>query len=121
MRKERHSSEGGGDVKKATLLRELMSGDLLTDRLILKNIGYIIFLSLLGAIYIGNRFHAESHVRKSTILQREVEELRAEALATSAELNSASRHSEVLRRVRERGLGLEELREPPFIIVVRNR
>lgn len=101
------------------LIRELMSGSLLSDRIILKNLGYILFLTLLMALYIANRFHAEDLVRRITRLQKEVTELRADALSTSAELMQVSRQSEVTRLVMERGLGLEELTEPPYRLVVK--
>lgn len=100
-------------------IRELMSGSMLSDRIILKNLGYIVFLTFLGAVYIANRFHAEDLVRRITKLQNEVKELRADALSTSAELMQASRQSEVTRLIRERGLGLEELTEPPYRLVVK--
>lgn len=106
--------------KKPGFMKEVMSGSLLSDRIILKNLGYIVFLAFLGALYIANRFHAEDMVRKTTRLQNEVRELRSDALSTSAELMKASRQSEVQRLVRERGLGLEELTEPPFRIVIKN-
>ena len=48
----------------------------------------------------------------------EVEDLRAEALSTSAKLMSVSRQSEVFRLVRDKGLGLEELKSPPYRLVI---
>jgi hypothetical protein len=98
--------------------KELMSGSIVTERIILKNLGYLVLLTILGALYIGNRFHAESLTRETTKLQKEVRDLRSEALSTSADLMSVSKQSEVTRLVKSRGLGLEELREPPFKIVV---
>ena len=62
------------------------------------------------AFYIGNRFHAEKITRESTRLQREVKDLRAEALSISADLMYISRQSEVYRLVKEKGLNLEELK-----------
>lgn len=102
----------------ADFWKELISGTVITEKLILKNLGFLIFLTILGALYIGNRFHAESLIRKTTALQKEVRDLRSEALSTSADLMSVSKQSEVTRLVKSRGLGLEELREPPFKIVV---
>ena len=32
---------------------------MISEKLILKNLGYVSLLTLLAAIYIGNRFHAE--------------------------------------------------------------
>jgi hypothetical protein len=110
-------------AKKSTghLLRDLMSGTIITDQIILKNLGYLFLLTFLGALYIANRFHAERITRETTSLLREVRELRAESLATSSELITASRQSEVVSHVRDRGLGLEELREPPFKVIVERK
>lgn len=100
-----------------SFMKELMSGIIFSDVIILKNLWFIIFLTILGALYIGNRFHAERITRESASLTREVKDLKAEALSTSAQLMSVSRQSEVSRLVSEKGLGLEELKTPPFKIV----
>jgi hypothetical protein len=104
--------------KSGSFVKELLSGILVSEKIILKNIWYIILLTVLGAIYIGNRFHAEKITRETSRLSREVKDLKAEALSTSASLMSASRQSEVFRLVRERGLGLEELKTPPYRLIV---
>lgn len=109
------------NVSTGSLLKELMSGSMVTDKIILKNLVYLLMLTLLGAIYIANRFHAERITRESAKLQREVKDLRAESLSTSADLMFASKQSEVFRLVRERDLKLEELREPPFKLIVDNK
>ncbi len=79
--------------------------------MVLKNLWYFVFLTILGALYIGNRFHAEKITRETTRLSNEVKDLRAESLSTSANLMSVSKQSEVFRLVREKGLGLEELKD----------
>lgn len=104
--------------KKEGFLKTLISGSLLSERLVLKNLGLLSLLTLLGAVYIANRFHAEKTIRMTTVLQREVKELRSEALATSAELMYLSKQSEVIKMVNERGLGLKELKEPPYKLIV---
>lgn len=105
-------------VTTGALLKDLISGSMVTDKIILKNLGYLLMLTLLGAIYIANRFHAEKLTRETTRLQKEVKDLRAESLSTSANLMDVSKQSEVFRLVRERELHLEELREPPFELIV---
>ncbi len=103
--------------RSGSFMKELMSGIIFSDVIVLKNLWFIIFLTILGAFYIGNRFHAERITRESASLAREVKDLKAEALSTSAQLMSVSRQSEVSRLVSEKGLGLEELKTPPFKIV----
>jgi hypothetical protein len=120
------AEEKSGDKKEkpnrkittGALLKDLISGSTITDKIILRNLGYILLLTLLGAIYIANRFHAEKLTRETTRLQKEVKDLRSESLSTSADLMYASKQSEVFRLVRERELNLEELREPPFELIV---
>ena len=100
-------------------MKELLSGSMVSEKIILKNLGYVSLITFLAAIYIGNRFHAEKITRETTRLQREVKDLRAESLSTSADLMYVSRQSEVYRLVREKGLNLEELKTPPYKLLVR--
>ena len=105
-------------AKTASFIKELLSGSMISEKLILKNLGYVSVITMLAAIYIGNRFHAEKVTRETSRLQREVKDLRAEALSTSADLMYVSRQSEVYRLVREKGLNLEELKTPPYKLLV---
>jgi predicted lipid-binding transport protein (Tim44 family) len=105
-------------VVTGSFIKELLSGSMVSEKIILKNLGYISLITLLTAIYIGNRFHAEKITRESAKLQREVKDLRAESLSTSADLMSLSKQSEVFSMVREKGLNLEELKSPPFKLLV---
>jgi hypothetical protein len=117
-KKEEQKEEKTKKVSTGALLRDLMSGSTITDKIILKNLGYILMLTLIGAIYIANRFHAEKLTRETTRLQKEVKDLRSESLSTSADLMYASKQSEVFRLVKDRDLNLEELREPPYELIV---
>ena len=121
MAEEKEEEKKEEKTKKVTtgaLLKDLMSGSMVTEKIILKNLGYLLLLTLLGAIYIANRFHAEKLTRETTRLQKEVKDLRSESLSISADLMYASKQSEVFRLVREKDLNLEELREPPFKLIV---
>ena len=104
-------------TKPGSFLAELFSG-VITTKVIIKNLWYILLITFLAAIYIGNRFHAEKITREANRLQQEVRELRSESLSTSAELMFVSRQSEVYRMVREKGLNLEELKSPPYKLLV---
>lgn len=99
-------------------MKELLSGTMVSEKIILKNLWYVLLLTFLASVYIGNRFHAEKITREMTRLQKEVKELRAESLSTSADLMYLSRQSEVYRLVKEKGLSLEELKVPPYKLLV---
>ena len=101
-------------------MKELLSG-IVPEKIILKNLGYILLVTLLAVIYIGNRFQAEKITRQTTKLLREVKDLRAESLSTSADLMGVSKQSEVFRMVRENGLTLEELKTPPYKLLVNKK
>ncbi|MGB8358973.1 MAG: FtsL-like putative cell division protein [Bacteroidales bacterium] len=113
-RTQKSTRRGGG----RGVLKGLISGTFITERLILNNMRYALMLAVFGIIFIANKFGAERMERQITILEQEVRDLRAESLSVSAELGGVSRQSEIIDLVKERGLGLEELREPPFRIVV---
>ena len=102
----------------ASFLKELLSGAMVSEKIILSNLGYLSLVTVLLAVYIGNRFHAEKVTRESARLYREVKDLRAEALATSTDLMYISRQSEVFRMVKDKGINLEELKTPPYRLIV---
>ncbi len=105
---------------KGTSFREFLDGTVLTRKNVVKQLPFIIFLSFIGIIYIGNRFHAEKVVRDITRIQTEVKNLRAEEITTASELMKLSKQSEVVRLVKENNLGLVESTEPPAKIKSRN-
>ena len=104
------------DELKGTSIRDILNGSLLTRGIILKNIGFIIWLTFLGIVYIGNSYHAEKVARSINRLQREVKDLRAESITTAAELMYVSRQSEVQKMVKKKRLELKESVEPPYKI-----
>ena len=119
--KEGNKENINKQIKSGSFIKELLSGSMVSEKIILKNLGYISLITFLAAVYIGNRFHAEKITREETKLQREVKDLRAEALSTSAALIYISKQSEVYSMVREKGLNLEELKTPPFKLLVNKK
>ena len=116
--KETNIGNNKKQIKPGSFIKELLSGSMVSEKIILKNLGYVSLLTFLAAVYIGNRFHAEKITRESTRLQREVKDLRAESLSTSADLMYISKQSEVYSMIREKGLNLEELKTPPYKLLV---
>ncbi len=98
--------------------RGFLDGSVLTRDFVIRQLPFIIFLTILAILYIGNRYHAEKLVRRSSELQTEMKELRAEAITVSAELMHLSRQSEVLKLLEKNNLDLAESVEPPKKIVV---
>ncbi len=76
----------------------------------------ILFASLLCLIYIGNRHYAEKKTRSITILEQEVNDLRADYTTLKADYMFASKQSEVARKAEK--LGLIESKDPPEKILI---
>jgi len=106
------------ELKRAGTIKGLLAGSLLTKERVVRQLPYILFLTFLAFIYIGNRYHAEKVVRENSKMQDDVKELRAKAISTSAELMHLSKQSEVVRLIREKNLGLQASVTPPRKIVV---
>jgi Bacteriodetes cell division protein (FtsL-like) len=115
---EENKENNKKQLKAGSFIKELLSGSMVSEKIILNNLGYVSLITLLAAFYIGNRFHAEKITRETTRLQREVKDLRAESLSTSADLMYISKQSEVFSMIREKGLTLEELKTPPYKLLV---
>lgn len=77
---------------------------------------YLIFLCVLGMIYIANSHMAVKNIRNIDGLSKEVKELSWEYKSLKADLMFKSKMTEVAKKVDT--LGLKELIEPPKKIVV---
>lgn len=75
---------------------------------------YVAFLAL---IYIWSNHRAENLIRKIEVMQREVEDLRADVTTLEAEYMLSSKQSEVAKKIAP--LGIVEISEPPVKIKVK--
>ncbi|PWG79832.1 FtsL-like putative cell division protein [Pararcticibacter amylolyticus] len=106
--------------KKAELPRNFFTV-LLTEGVISKEaasemLPFIIFIALLGMLYIGNRHFAEKNIREIDKLNKEVKELSWDFKTLKADLMLKSTQTEVAKRVDT--FGLREPVEPPKKIMV---
>jgi len=101
------------EKEKSLSLRDLVDGNVLTRKAVLKQSRFILLLVLIAFMSIANRNHAEKKVIELNHLQSEVKELRARWISTSSELVRISRQSEVRQLVNNYDLGLEENLDPP--------
>jgi hypothetical protein len=99
-------------------LRNIMDGSILTRDSVIDQLPYVLFLTLIAVLYIGNRYHAEKIMRETNVAQSSLKELRAESITSASKLMYISKQSEVARLVRERGLELKEAVKPPYKLVV---
>ncbi len=102
-------------------IKDFIGGGFLTSENVIRQIPYILFLTLIAIIYIGNRYQAEKIVRESIVLNNEVKELRSEAITATSELMYISKQSEVAKLVKKKGLDLKEAVVPAKKIVVNEK
>jgi hypothetical protein len=116
MSKEKKNIEFDQSIEekeKSLSFRDLLDGNVLTRKAVLKHTRFILLLVLIAFLSIANRNHAEKTIIHLNRLQSDVKELRARSISTSSELVRISRQSEVKQMVNRYELGLEENLEPP--------
>lgn len=109
-------SKKGRDINVRGNFRDIMDGSLLTRDKVIKQLPFIIFLTVLGLIYIANRYHAEKVFVMTEETREDVNELRAEKISVQSELMEKSRESKVLEILDEKGSDLKISDEPPVKI-----
>ncbi len=76
----------------------------------------ILFVLLVGLLYISNTHYSEKTVRRIDRVQSEVEDLRADYTTLKSDLMFSSKQSEVARKVK--AIGLKESLNPPTKVVI---
>ncbi|MCW3804248.1 FtsL-like putative cell division protein [Plebeiibacterium marinum] len=111
---------GSGDeaFKKITL-RDFVSGRIFTKEVVVKQLPYFLFLIVLAFSYISNHFKVEKLLKEAATLNKEIQELRIEAITTSSDLMYISKQSVIREKVNAAGVELDELTEPPRRIVIK--
>ena len=76
----------------------------------------ILFVMVIGLLYISNTHYAEKTVRRINNIQAEVEDLRADYTTLKSDLMFASKQSEVAKKVK--AFELKESLKPPYKVEV---
>lgn len=99
-------------------MKSFLGGTILTDERFTRQLPFLGLLAFFALALITNRNWSERTIRQIEVVQDTLDELRSESITLSARLMDASRPSEVIERVEDAGLGLEEPVRPPQKIVV---
>jgi hypothetical protein len=97
-------------------LHSMLDGTFLTRDKFRRAMPFIIFLIILGILYISNIFHVEKTKRQIDDLEEELRELRYEYITSRSRLMFESKSSEILRKLEETGIN-ESMKPPKKIIV----
>lgn len=110
---EKGTEEKPGEAAKAgASVKSVLEGSLIAEKL-RNNIRFVLFVTVLGIWYISNGYSTERLHRERVALEKEVTDLRFESITAAADLMFMRKQSEVIKRIKNEGLTLEESKEPP--------
>ena len=98
-------------------LTTLLTEGVISKELATQMMPFVIFLAMLGMVYIANKHFAEKTIREIDKLNKEVKELGYDFKTLKADLMLKSTQTEVAKQVDT--LGLKELVEPPKKILIK--
>lgn len=101
-------------VKMGSSLHSIVDGSFLTRENLVKQVPFILFLTLVALFYIANSFNAEKTIIDISRTKKELQELRYEYITTKSNLMFHSKQSEVAAKLKNSGL--KESLEPPVKI-----
>ena len=82
---------------------------------IVKQVPYLLFLSLLAVVYIYNGHNADKMVRRTSKAARELKDMQSEYKSVTGDVLLRSRQSELVEVVKP--LGLEVLTTEPTVLI----
>ncbi|GAO44962.1 FtsL-like putative cell division protein [Flavihumibacter petaseus] len=86
-----------------------------TNHLVVKNLPFLLFLSVLAVLYIYNGHYSDKIIKSISRTNRELRELEYEFKTMKSEVMFRSKQTELAHAVEP--LGLKELVTPPMILV----
>lgn len=96
--------------------KNVIAGEVISSMKIEKHIFYILFIVFLVIIYIGNGYQAYTASSENARLEREIKELRAEFVSSQAKLIEKMKFVNIQEEIKNKGLNLKELKQPPYTV-----
>ena len=100
------------------LVMDILNGSIFNRSGFTQHTGYFFFLFLLAILYIGNRYHAESVLKNIKKADKELFDIRSEAVSVSSELMILKNQSSIKILLDTKNSQLKPLTEPPKKIYV---
>ncbi len=111
--------EGEAPQSYSFTLRKILGGDILTARLIRRQIWLIILVVVFVIIYISNRYSIQKSLIEIDLLQTQLQDAKYKALSTSSQITEKSRENNVLEMLKNnKDSVLHIASQPPYIINV---
>lgn len=96
-------------------IASVLDGSFLTKENLLRQIPFMVFITILGVIYIANSYNAEKTIIEISKTKKELEELRFEYITTKSNLMFLSKQSEIAYRLA--GSEIKESTVPPIKLI----
>lgn len=84
----------------------------LNEKVFFKNLPFVLFLSVLGFLYITNTYFLEETVREMEDLKNKINDQNNEFVVTKTQVSLKGQRNEVVKKVEK--LDLKESEKPPF-------
>ena len=97
-------------------LHEVIAGNFFTKSFFRKQLGLIAMVVFLLFCYIGNRYSCQQKIVEIDRLQKQLMDVKLDALTRTSELMLISRQSQVKSLIKSHGVTLSESPVPPYKI-----
>ncbi len=104
----------------AKSLRGVVNGSVLSKKEVVRELPFLVLLFVMAMVSIANGYYYMKTYREMVTLEKEVEELRIESLSLASDFMRMSKQSEVIKRIKEEKLNLEESLRPPYKIYLKD-
>jgi hypothetical protein len=95
-------------------LHDVIGGDLLSNRAVLNNLPYLIFIAALAMFYISNTYYTEKTFKQIEKIKNELKELRYQSISAKSKMLDVGKQTEIAKKVEI--LGIKGTTTPPFKI-----
>ncbi len=101
-------------------LKKILSGEILQNEFLKKNIKFLIFIFLLFFCFVILEAIGDFKVAKIQKINSEIAELRENYVYVSSELMQLSLMNNVQKEIEDKNMGLEIISKPPLILQIKN-
>ena len=95
-------------------LHDVIGGDLLSNRAVLSNLPYLVFLAILALFYIGNTYYSEKTFKQIEKITNELKELRYQSITAKSKVLGLCKQTEIAKKVER--MGITGTISPPYKI-----
>jgi len=105
-------------MAKRNWMNEILGGQILINKVILQNLGFVLFIFVLVIMNIMINFGMERSLIKERRNQRELKHLKADYITKMATLQYNSKKTEVEKKLQELGSTLKPPIDPPIRVIM---